>query len=125
MLSGNDDMIHIRTSVQAKESIIRNAAELEPTQDGTYYTYTIHTPMEFKLEKAVTFQVFITIPRTLENLDSLTIQGENLELSIGNIGHTFIKNFSVSSHQGDTTIEVSILTQTIGRLRRAYLLNLG
>ncbi|KAF9365687.1 hypothetical protein BGX34_008837 [Mortierella sp. NVP85] len=105
VLSGKDDMIHIRTSVQAKESIIRNAAELEPTEDGTHYTYTIHTPMEFKLEKAVTFQVFITIPKTLESLDSLTIQGENLELSIGNIGHTLIKNFSVSSHQGDTTIE--------------------
>lgn len=113
-------MIHIRTSVQAKESIIRNAAELEPIVDGSHYTYTIHTPMEFKLEKAVTFQVFVTIPRTLESLESFTIQGANLELSIGNIGHTFIRNFSVSSQEGDTTIEVSIPTLPIDRLGRSY-----
>lgn len=100
-------MVHVKTSVQAKESIIRNAAALEPVQDGDQYTYTIHTPLEEKLEKAVTFQVFVTVPKSLESLESLTIQGTNLELSIGNISHTFIKNLSISSHRGDTTIEVN------------------
>lgn len=103
-------MIRIRTSVQARGSIVRNAAALEPVQDGDHYTYTIHTPLEPKLEKAVTFQIFITIPKTLESLESFTIQGANLELSIGNISHTFIKNLSVSTHRGDTTIEVGILS---------------
>ncbi|KAF9928050.1 hypothetical protein BGZ65_006437 [Modicella reniformis] len=105
ILSGKGDMIHVKTSVQAKESIIRNAAALEPVQDGDQYTYTIHTPLEEKLEKAVTFQVFVTIPKSLDSLESLTIQGTNLGLSIGNISHTFIKNLSISTHRGDTTIE--------------------
>ncbi|KAG0204719.1 hypothetical protein BGX28_003424 [Mortierella sp. GBA30] len=105
ILSGNDDMIHIKTSVQAKESIIKNAAALEPVQDGNRYTYTIHTPLEEKLERSVTFQVFVTIPKNLDSLESFTIQGTNIELSIGNISHTFIKNFSVLNARGDVTIE--------------------
>ncbi|KAF9277896.1 hypothetical protein BGZ68_008916 [Mortierella alpina] len=98
-------MIHIRTSVQAKESIIKNAAALEPVQDGNTYTYTIHTPLENRLERSVTFQVFITIPRNLDSLESFAIQGAHIELSIGNISHTFIKNFSVTNARGDVTIE--------------------
>ncbi|KAF9960446.1 hypothetical protein BGZ72_006982 [Mortierella alpina] len=105
ILSGNDDMIHIRTSVQAKESIIKNAAALEPVQNGNTYTYTIHTPLEDRLERSVTFQVFITIPRNLDSLESFAIQGAHIELSIGNISHTFIKNFSVTNARGDITIE--------------------
>ncbi|KAF9136683.1 hypothetical protein BGX30_010948 [Mortierella sp. GBA39] len=61
ILSGNEDVIQIRTSVQAKESILKNAAALEP--------------------------------------------GTNVELSIGNISHTFIKNFSIVNARGDVTIE--------------------
>ncbi|KAF9964811.1 hypothetical protein BGZ70_005903 [Mortierella alpina] len=105
ILSGNDDMIHIRTSVQAKESIIKNAAALEPVQNGNTYTYTIHTPLEARLERSVTFQVFITIPRNLDSLESFSINGAHMELSIGNISHTFIKNFSVTNARGDITIE--------------------
>ncbi|GJJ75976.1 hypothetical protein EMPS_08334 [Entomortierella parvispora] len=105
ILSGNEDMIHIKTSVQAKESIIKNAAALEPVQDGNRYTYTIHTPLEEKLERAVTFQVFVTIPRHLDSLESFSITGTNLSLSIGNINHTFIKHFNISTARGDTTIE--------------------
>ncbi|KAG9321020.1 hypothetical protein KVV02_003029 [Mortierella alpina] len=105
ILSGNDDMIHIRTSVQAKESIIKNAAALEPVQNGNTYTYTIHTPLETRLERSVTFQVFITIPRNLDSLESFSIHGAHIELSIGNISHTFIKNFSVTNARGDITIE--------------------
>ncbi|KAF9571393.1 hypothetical protein EC968_000659 [Mortierella alpina] len=105
ILSGNDDMIHIRTSVQAKESIIKNAAALEPVQNGNTYTYTIHTPLEARLERSVTFQVFITIPRNLDSLESFAINGAHIELSIGNISHTFIKSFSVNNARGDITIE--------------------
>jgi hypothetical protein len=99
-------MIHIKTSVQAKESILKNAAALEPTQDGNRYTYAIHTPLEERLERSVTFQVFVTIPRHLESLESFTIRGTNLSLSIGNINHTFIKHFNISNARGDITIEV-------------------
>ncbi|KAG0281088.1 hypothetical protein BGZ95_006936 [Linnemannia exigua] len=105
ILSGNEDVIQIRTSVQAKESILKNAAALEPVQDGNQYTYTIHTPLEEKLERSVTFQVFVTIPRHLDSLESFTIEGTNIELSIGNISHTFIKNFSIQNVRGDITIE--------------------
>ncbi|KAF9910194.1 hypothetical protein EC991_007121 [Linnemannia zychae] len=105
ILSGNEDVIQIRTSVQAKESILKNAAALEPVQDGNQYTYTIHTPLEEKLERSVTFQVFVTIPRHLDSLESFTIEGTNIELSIGNISHTFIKNFSIQNMRGDITIE--------------------
>ncbi|KAK3826828.1 MAG: hypothetical protein JOS17DRAFT_749603 [Linnemannia elongata] len=105
ILSGNEDVIQIRTSVQAKESILKNAAALEPVQDGNQYTYTIHTPLEEKLERSVTFQVFVTIPRHLDSLESFTIKGTNVELSIGNISHTFIKNFSIVNVRGDVTIE--------------------
>ncbi|KAF9922014.1 hypothetical protein FBU30_007914 [Linnemannia zychae] len=105
ILSGNEDVIQIRTSVQAKESIIKNAAALEPVQDGNHYTYTIHTPLEEKLERSVTFQVFVTIPRQLDSLESFTITGTNIELSIGNIAHTFIKNFSIGNVKGDITVE--------------------
>lgn len=105
ILSGNEDVIQIRTSVQAKESILKNAAALEPVQDGNQYTYTIHTPLEEKLERSVTFQVFVTIPRHLDSLESFTIQGNNIELSVGNISHTFIKNFSIQNARGDVTIE--------------------
>ncbi|KAG0239239.1 hypothetical protein B0O80DRAFT_483348 [Mortierella sp. GBAus27b] len=127
ILSGNDDTVHIRTSVQAKESIIRNAAELEPIHYGNTYTYNIHTPLEHKLEKSVTFQVFVTIPKTLQSLESLTIQGKNLELSVGNISHTFVRNLSVSCHRGDTTIEnfygdsVSIKTAVAGDICGKYM----
>src|SRR5690349_5150427 len=69
ILSGNEDVIQIRTSIQAKESILKNAAALEPVQDGNQYTYTIHTPLEEKLERSVTFQVFVTIPRQLDSLE--------------------------------------------------------
>jgi hypothetical protein len=98
-------VIQIRTSVQAKESIIKNAAALEPVQDGNQYTYTIHTPLEEKLERSVTFQVFVTIPRHLDSLESFSIMGSNIELSIGNISHTFIKNLSIQNARGDVTIE--------------------
>ncbi|KAI7825225.1 hypothetical protein BC939DRAFT_133253 [Gamsiella multidivaricata] len=98
-------MVQIKTSVQAKESIIKNAAALEPVQDGDRYTYTIHTPLEEKFERSVTFQVFVTIPKCLESLESFTITGANVELSIGNISHTFIKNLSIRSDRGDITIE--------------------
>ncbi|CAO3573485.1 unnamed protein product [Mortierella alpina] len=105
ILSGNEDMVHIKTSVQAKESILKNAAALEPVQDGDRYTYTIHTPLEDKLEKAVAFQVFVTIPRQLDSLESFTIQGANVELAIGNISHTFIRNLTISNSKGDISID--------------------
>ncbi|KAF9196531.1 hypothetical protein BGZ50_009532 [Haplosporangium sp. Z 11] len=105
IMSGNDDMIQINTSVQAKASILKNAAALDPVQDGNQYTYTIHTPLESKLERSVTFQVFVTIPRRLETLESFTITGTNIELSIGNISHTFIQRFSIMNMRGDVTIE--------------------
>ncbi|KAF9402456.1 hypothetical protein BGZ94_004929 [Podila epigama] len=105
ILSGNEDMVHIKTSVQAKESILKNAAALEPIQDGNQYSYTIHTPTESKLEKSVTFQVFVTIPRQLEALESLTIEGTNVSLSIGNIAHTFIKHFEITNGRGDISVE--------------------
>ena len=100
-------MIQIRTSVQAKGSIIKNAAALEPLQDGNQYWYTIHTPLEDKLEKAVTFQVFVTIPRQLDSLESFTIEGANLDLAIGDISHTFIRCLNVNIGRGDTNIDVS------------------
>ncbi|KAI1316065.1 hypothetical protein EDD11_010454 [Mortierella claussenii] len=105
ILSGNEDMICIKTSVQAKEAIIKNAAALEPIQDGDQYTYTIHTPLEEKLEKAVTFQVFITIPRHLDSLESFTIEGTNVELAIGNISHTFIRKLNITNMRGDISID--------------------
>ncbi|KAG9327689.1 hypothetical protein KVV02_006393 [Mortierella alpina] len=105
ILSGNEDMVHIKTSVQAKESILKNAAALEPVQDGDRYTYTIHTPLEDKLEKAVAFQVFVTIPRQLDSLESFTVQGANVELAIGNISHTFIRNLSINNSKGDISID--------------------
>ncbi|KAF9911614.1 hypothetical protein BX616_010542 [Lobosporangium transversale] len=105
ILSGNEDMIHIKTSVQAKESILTNGAALEPIQIGDHYTYTIHTPLEDKLKSAVTFQVFITIPRHLESLESFTIHGSNIELSIGNISHTFIRTLAIQNCRGDITLE--------------------
>ncbi|KAF9115213.1 hypothetical protein BGX27_008578 [Mortierella sp. AM989] len=105
IMSGSEDMIEIKTSVQAKESIIKNAAALDPVQDGNRYIYTIHTPLEEKLEKSVTFQVFVTIPKHLDSLESFTIQGANIGLSIGNISHTFIKNLNIQINRGDTTIE--------------------
>ncbi|KAF9354542.1 hypothetical protein BGX26_007643 [Mortierella sp. AD094] len=105
ILSGSEDMIHIKTSVQAKESILKNAAALDPVQDGNRYTYTIHTPLEDKLEKSVTFQVFVTIPKNLDSLESFTITGTNIELSVGNISHTFIKNLAVNITRGDVAID--------------------
>ncbi|KAG0260691.1 hypothetical protein BG011_001698 [Mortierella polycephala] len=105
ILSGNEDMIQIKTSVQAKESILRNAVALEPFQDGDRYTYTIHTPLEDKLEKSVTFQVFVTLPRTLDCLESFTINGTNLGLAIGNITHTFIRNLQITTGRGDVSID--------------------
>lgn len=125
-MSGNDDMIHINTSVQAREAIIKNAAALEPMQDGNQYTYTIHTPLEEKLEKAVTFQVFVTIPRHLDSLESFTIQGANIELAVGNISHTFIKNFNISNSRGDISIDVSAEITACRRLTIDTLfLNIG
>ncbi|KAF9103279.1 hypothetical protein BGX29_003581 [Mortierella sp. GBA35] len=117
IVSGNEDMIQIRTSVQAKEVIIKNAAALEPVQDGDQYRYTIHTPLEDKLEKAVTFQVFITIPRQLDSLESFTIEGPNVDLSIGDISHTFIRCLKINIARGDTTIdkfygEIATITNT-------------
>lgn len=106
-MSGNEDMIQIRTSVQAKGAIIKNAAALEPVQDGNQYRYTIHTPLEDKLEKAVTFQVFVTIPRQLDSLESFTIEGANLDLAIGDISHTFIRCLNINIGRGDTNIDVS------------------
>src|SRR5690242_11047149 len=100
-------MIQIRTSVQAKGAIIKNAAALEPVQDGNQYRYTIHTPLEDKLEKAVTFQVFVTIPRQLDSLESFTIEGANLDLAIGDISHTFIRCLNINIGRGDTNIDVS------------------
>ncbi|KAF9932695.1 hypothetical protein FBU30_007538 [Linnemannia zychae] len=105
IMSGNEDMIQIRTSVQAKGAIIKNAAALEPLQDGNQYRYTIHTPLEDKLEKAVTFQVFVTIPRQLDSLESFAIEGTNLDLAIGDISHTFIRSLNVNISRGDTTID--------------------
>ncbi|KAF9101732.1 hypothetical protein BGX27_011354 [Mortierella sp. AM989] len=105
ILSGNEDMVQIHTSVQAKEAILKNAAALDPMQDGDQYIYTIHTPLEEKLEKSVTFQVFITIPRHLDSLESLTIEGTNIEVSIGNISHTFIKKLGISNIKGDISID--------------------
>ncbi|GJJ68627.1 hypothetical protein EMPS_00973 [Entomortierella parvispora] len=105
ILSGNEDMIQIKTSVQARESILKNAAALEPFQDGDQYSYTIHTPMEEKLEKAVTFQVFITIPRNLDALESFTIHGTNVELAIGNINHTFIRTLDIQIGRGEISID--------------------
>ncbi|KAF9542214.1 hypothetical protein EC957_002225 [Mortierella hygrophila] len=105
IVSGNEDMIQIRTSVQAKGAIIKNAAALEPLQDGNQYRYTIHTPLEDKLEKAVTFQVFVTIPRQLDSLESFTIEGANLDLAIGDIGHTFIRCLNINIGRGDTNID--------------------
>ncbi|KAF9366625.1 hypothetical protein BGX34_011664 [Mortierella sp. NVP85] len=126
ILSGNEDMIQITTSVQAKESILRNAAALEPVQDGNRYTYTIHTPLEDKLEKAVTFQVFITIPRLLDSLESFIIEGSNIELSIGNISHTFIRNLSISNSKGDISIDnfygesATIVSTNGGSIKGSY-----
>ncbi|KAI9238703.1 hypothetical protein MVEG_05253 [Podila verticillata NRRL 6337] len=126
ILSGNDDMIHINTSVQAREAIIKNAAALEPMQDGNQYTYTIHTPLEEKLERAVTFQVFITIPRHLDSLESFTIHGANIELAVGNISHTFIKNFNISNSRGDISIDsfygesATIVSHTSGGITGKY-----
>ncbi|KAF9909509.1 hypothetical protein EC991_008491 [Linnemannia zychae] len=105
IVSGNEDMIQIRTSVQARGTIIKNAAALEPLQDGNQYRYTIHTPLEDKLEKAVTFQVFITIPRQLDSLESFSIEGTNLDLAIGDISHTFIRSLKINIGRGDTTID--------------------
>ncbi|KAG0303234.1 hypothetical protein BGZ98_006881 [Dissophora globulifera] len=105
ILSGNEDMIQIKTSVQARESILKNAAALEPVQEGNQYTYTIHTPLEDKLERAVTFQVFITIPRHLDSLESFTIEGSNVEVSIGNISHTFIRHLNITTNRGDISID--------------------
>ncbi|KAF8925419.1 hypothetical protein BGZ47_003279 [Haplosporangium gracile] len=105
IVSGNEDMIQIRTSVQAKGAIIKNAAALEPLQDGNQYRYTIHTPLEDKLEKAVTFQVFVTIPRQLDSLESFTIEGANLDLAIGDISHTFIRCLNINIGRGDTSID--------------------
>lgn len=102
-------MIQIKTSVQARESILKNAAALEPYQDGDQYSYTIHTPMEEKLEKAVTFQVFITIPRNLDALESFTIQGTNVELAIGSINHTFIRSLDIQIGRGEISIDVSVI----------------
>ncbi|KAF9343607.1 hypothetical protein BGX26_005475 [Mortierella sp. AD094] len=98
-------MVQIHTSVQAKEALIKNAAALEPTQDGDQYTYTIHTPLEEKLEKAVTFQMFITIPRHLDSLESFKIEGYHIEVAIGNISHTFIKNLEITNTKGDISID--------------------
>ncbi|KAF9584879.1 hypothetical protein BGW38_004821 [Lunasporangiospora selenospora] len=126
ILSGNEDMIHIRTSVQAKESIIRNAAALEPVQDGNQYTYTIHTPLEEMLGKAVTFQMFITIPRMLDSLESFSITGANVELSVGNISHTFIRSLKVVNGRGDITFEnfygetASIQSTSLGAISGRY-----
>ncbi|KAF9434766.1 hypothetical protein BGZ76_007494, partial [Entomortierella beljakovae] len=105
ILSGNEDLIHIHTSVQARESILKNAAALDPAQDGNRYTYTIHTPLEDKLEKAVTFQVFITIPKILDSLESFHIEGANVEVSIGKISHTFIKHLHITNAKGDISID--------------------
>ncbi|KAG0307483.1 hypothetical protein BGZ98_000201 [Dissophora globulifera] len=105
ILSGNEDMVQIKTSVQAKESILKNAAALEPVQDGNRYTYTIHTPLEEKLGRSVNFQVFVTIPRNLDSLESFTIQGANVELSMGNIRHTFIRHLAVHNEKGDISID--------------------
>lgn len=119
-------MIQIKTSVQAKESIIKNAAALEPLQNGNQYTYTIHTPTEEKLEKSVTFQIFVTIPRQLDSLESFTIEGTNLSLSIGNIAHTFIKNFKLVNARGDITVEsfygesATILNSVYGSIQGKY-----
>ncbi|KAI7818163.1 hypothetical protein BC939DRAFT_463855 [Gamsiella multidivaricata] len=126
ILSGHEDMIQIKTSVQAKEAIIKNAAALEPIQDGNQYTYTIHTPLEEKLEKAVTFQVFVTIPRHLDSLESFTIEGVNVELAIGNISHTFIRHLTITTGRGDISIdnfygEIATITNTIsGGIRGKY-----
>ncbi|KAF9181310.1 hypothetical protein BGZ51_005548 [Haplosporangium sp. Z 767] len=76
ILSGNEDMIQIKTSVQAKESILKNAAALEPIQDGDQYTYTIHTPLEDKLEKSVTFQGFYGESATIINTITGGIHGK-------------------------------------------------
>ncbi|KAG0021386.1 hypothetical protein BGZ80_002501 [Entomortierella chlamydospora] len=105
ILSGNEDMVQIHTSVQAKEVLIKNAAALEPIQDGDQYTYTIHTPLEEKLEKAVTFQVFITIPRHLDSLESFKIEGHHIEVAVGNIGHTFIRKLEIANIKGDISID--------------------
>ncbi|KAG0082860.1 hypothetical protein BGZ93_002164 [Podila epicladia] len=126
ILSGNEDMIQIKTSVQAKESIIKNAAALEPHQDGSQYTYTIHTPTEERLGKSCTFQVFVTIPRQLESLESFTIEGTNLSLSVGNIAHTFIKNLRLVNARGDITVEsfygecATILNSIYGAIQGKY-----
>ncbi|KAF9955404.1 hypothetical protein BGZ72_003753 [Mortierella alpina] len=119
-------MVHIKTSVQAKESILKNAAALEPVQDGDRYTYTIHTPLEDKLEKSVTFQVFVTIPRHLDSLESFTVQGANVELAIGNISHTFIRNLSIHNSKGDISIDnfygesATISSTTLGGISGKY-----
>ncbi|KAF9287175.1 hypothetical protein BGZ68_002132 [Mortierella alpina] len=119
-------MVHIKTSVQAKESILKNAAALEPVQDGDRYTYTIHTPLEDKLEKAVAFQVFVTIPRQLDSLESFTVQGANVELAIGNVSHTFIRNLIISNSKGDISIDnfygesATISSTTLGGISGKY-----
>ncbi|KAF9954292.1 hypothetical protein BGZ70_010603 [Mortierella alpina] len=119
-------MVHIKTSVQAKESILKNAAALEPVQDGDKYTYTIHTPLEDKLEKAVAFQVFVTIPRQLDSLESFTVQGANVELAIGNISHTFIRNLTINNSKGDISIDnfygesATITSTTLGGISGKY-----
>ncbi|KAI8604888.1 hypothetical protein EDD21DRAFT_364973, partial [Dissophora ornata] len=126
ILSANEDMIRIKTSVQAKESILKNAAALEPIQDGDRYTYTIHTPLEEKLGKSVAFQVFVTIPKNLESLESFTVHGANVELSIGNISHTFIKSLIVHNDRGDIAVdsfygESAILkSTTVGSISGKY-----
>ncbi|KAG0241586.1 hypothetical protein BGW41_005746 [Actinomortierella wolfii] len=124
--SKDDDMIRINTSVQAKESLLRNAAALEPYQDGNSYTYMIHTPMEEKLEKSVTFQVFVTIPRNLDALESLIIEGTNIEVSIGNITHTFIRHLKIDNNRGDIVIEnfygetVELKSTIVGTIKGKY-----
>ncbi|KAF9200074.1 hypothetical protein BGZ49_009722 [Haplosporangium sp. Z 27] len=126
IIGGNEDMIQIHTSVQAKEALLKNAAALEPTQDGDQYTYTIHTPLDIKLEKSVTFQLFITIPRNLDSLESFKIEGTNVEVSIGNISHTFIKSLEITNTKGDVSIDsfygesVTISSDLEGNIKGKY-----
>ncbi|KAG0007114.1 hypothetical protein BGZ65_006659 [Modicella reniformis] len=125
ILSGNVDMIHIKTCIQAKERM-KNTTTLEAIQDGNRYIFTIRTSLEEKHEKGVVFTVFVTIPRTLESLESFMIEGTNVEVSIGNLSQTFIKNLTVSKGKGNVTVDdfygenVTITNAASGRIKGKY-----
>jgi hypothetical protein len=56
----------------------------------------------------VNVNVFITIPQSLSSLESFIIEGLNIEVSIGNINHTFIRELKIKNKRGDISVDVSV-----------------